>query len=706
MKKSFYTTLLVLSISMYSVGQVKFHKGDAKEISKLLNVTLDRLANAQYRYDISTPIPQREMGEDKYGIPQSVSYKIENKNKSSNWSVEIISKNAVSLDLHLTDIDIKEGSNIYISNADKTTVMGPINSSNIGKLRTLSTIIFEGNSLYIQVIEPAGNYSSFTISQIVHGIKRTGGAESSQRSFGITSTECIPSATCYLSTWGNEIEATGLITISGSQGSGTFLNNELQNRRPFFLTAFHVLDADNNGSLSTTERNAAATCNVVIDFRRTACTGGTIASGTTLTGAVFRSAWSSTDFALIELSATPQIGLRVNYAGWSRSGSTPSTGHVLHHPANEHMRYTSSTSTGLRVYPVNWKYFEIVNFAVGYVTGGSSGSALYNDSRQVVGQLKGGLTQNSCGTLVVSKQFGRFYDSWDGGGTSDTQLRAWLSPTSNLSSMNTFVPLQFSNINYLACNASNTTITLPNVLPGETASWSVSAGLSIVSSTFNSVTIKASGTGSGSATVTATFGASSISKTVLYGKPTFNLTYQDSASANNPVSSMNYPNQGEIQVQLNTLYLNTLSGNVQWNPSPIWYGGAGGPANTVYTMNLWPGESITFSPITAVNACGSTSVASATFTVPISLLAYPNPATSLLNVSNADIANISRIDIYSMNLNSRVKSYSPAEVSKLDKGSSKSKISLDIKGLNFGIYYLHVYYKNGKKPEIVKFIKE
>lgn len=527
MKKTLQSLAIAMVISVINCfGQVPFYKGDGNDISNFINVKLDPTKkNSNYTFNLSTPSRLETTSTDSYGIPEKVSYKIKNENRSSSWVVEIKSENAISLDVYLTDIDIQEGSEIYLYNSDQSTVMGPVNVNNIHpELKHLSTVVFEGNTLYIQINEGEGNATSFTVSQIVHGVKQIGNFEKldekTDPEYDIMSIDCIPSATCHYNNWGLQIEATGRILYGGAKfGSGTFLNNELQDRTPYFLTAFHVLDTDGNGSLSVGEKAAASSCNIVIDFRRITCVG-TIMAGTSLTGAVFRSAWNSTDFALIELLTIPPIGLRVNYAGWNRSGSTPNRGHVLHHPEAEHMRYSSSTNLGIRVYPLNWNYFEIFNFDEGFTTSGSSGGALYNDSRQVIGQLKGGLPQNDCNNLIEAKHFGRFYDSWDGGGTSDTQLKHWLSPTNNYSSLETLDPLRFSNANYTVCYGTNTTITLPHVIPGESASWSVSSGISIVSSTYNSITVTATNPGTnGPASVTATFGAEEITKHVWYGVP-------------------------------------------------------------------------------------------------------------------------------------------------------------------------------------------
>jgi hypothetical protein len=60
----------------------------------------------------------------------------------------------------------------------------------------------------------------------------------------------------------------------------------------------------------------------------------------------------------------------------------------------------------------------------GTTEGGSSGAPLFNQNHKIVGQNHGG--NSSCPS--VSKWYGRFDVSWEGGGTSSTRLKDWLDP--------------------------------------------------------------------------------------------------------------------------------------------------------------------------------------------------------------------------------------------------------------------------------------
>lgn len=409
-----------LLIDATVTAQIPVYHGDANEIQKRIPDNLD-VSRVHYNFSVETPETPKKFHPDRYGIVDSTSLRASNPGDESNWVVRLESPNALSIDLVLTDVNFSRGSKVYIFNEDKTNVLGPINwEKERNPLNILSTSSFDGNIVYIKVIEDGKGKSSFTISSVIHGFRRLGSAIETESPNGrvnaISSVSCIPDATCYPS-WSNQWEMIGRISVSGANGTGTFLNNEAQDRKPFFLTAFHVLDANDDNSLSTAEKNAVNTCVVLIDFRNVTC-DGSVNVGALLTGGNFRAAWKSTDFALIEMFNIPDISNQVNYAGWSRSGSTPSQGFTLHHPDSQNMRYSASASSGVRVFPLNWNYLEVFNWGVGLTAPGSSGGPLFNSSFQVVGQLAGGLS--SCSFTIGNDIYGRFYDSWDGGGTSDT----------------------------------------------------------------------------------------------------------------------------------------------------------------------------------------------------------------------------------------------------------------------------------------------
>ncbi len=139
-------------------------------------------------------------------------------------------------------------------------------------------------------------------------------------------------------------KAVARFSINGGQGTGTLINNEANNGRAYFLTAFHVVDRNKNGVLDASEINALSTATFRFEFWRTNCNGNnSIANGIGFSGAILRASWKYTDMVLLELMNPPGIGDCVNYAGWTRQTGAPAnnTGFVIHHPQGDDMRITS-----------------------------------------------------------------------------------------------------------------------------------------------------------------------------------------------------------------------------------------------------------------------------------------------------------------------------------------------------------------------------
>lgn len=231
--------------------------------------------------------------------------------------------------------------------------------------------------------------------------------------------------------WRNEIPSVAVISTGGSRFcTGFMVNNVRQDLTPYFQTAFHC---------TVTSSNAASLV-CFWNYENTTCrTPGSTASGSTgngsltqfNTGSTFRAGSSASDFTLVQLSQAPNPLWKVSFAGWDARNveTTASTG--IHHPNVDEKRisfdYNASTTTSYSgsTSPGDGTHIRIGNWELGTTEGGSSGSPLFNQNHQVVGQLHGGTA--SC-TSVTNDFYGRVSVSWLGGGTAATQLKSWLDP--------------------------------------------------------------------------------------------------------------------------------------------------------------------------------------------------------------------------------------------------------------------------------------
>ncbi len=258
------------------------------------------------------------------------------------------------------------------------------------------------------------------------------------------------------------------------QCTGTLINNEQNNGRPYFLAAFHCIDLDDNGIIDNNELQALRRWMFQFQFWRTQCSGNTNNTGIQFNGAILRAQNRSTDMVLLELIEQPGIGDGVNYAGWNRqtNASSNSQSFIIHHPDGEDMRYTQTRF--VRNFLFNSNYWQAA-YSTGVVAGGSSGSALFNENGQIIGQLKGGAS--SCNLTDFSDRYGKFYRSWDNG-----NLQPWLSPVQNNQSAPTLVlfPLEIQGSETVSCS-NPSQFSVPAGLEGCTYQWTVSSNLQIVS---------------------------------------------------------------------------------------------------------------------------------------------------------------------------------------------------------------------------------
>jgi hypothetical protein len=297
----------------------------------------------------------------------------------------------------------------------------------------------------------------------------------------------------------NSARAVARFASNGHVCTGTLLNSENNNGRAFFLTAFHCIDVGggifgwSNGEIDADEEAALANARFQFQFWRTTCNGTVNNTFIHFTGAVIRAAWKNSDVVLLELINPPGVGDGVNYAGWNRQTNAPSDNgsYIIHHPRGEDMRVTSTRSVG------HWFWnnmFWTAKYSSGTVTGGSSGSALFNEMGQVVGQLRGGWS--SCNYTDFGDRYGKFNHSWNGAG-----LQQWLSPNQGLQNIETLVlsPMQIRSFGDVNCTSS-TTFFVPNLL-GCSYVWTTSSNLQIVSGQ-NTPTVSVMAIGGGNSTGT------------------------------------------------------------------------------------------------------------------------------------------------------------------------------------------------------------
>lgn len=353
------------------------------------------------------------------------------------WRLRIASEGARSLSLHLRDLILPEGAQLWLYDASGSgDRQGPYDRN--------SAAIFQGELwlpvvraseavLEVQLPAAAAGDLRLGISEAFHGFRSlsaTGGNEP-KASIASDSGSCNIDVVCSAGNgWSSEIRSAVLLSTAGvSLCSGSLVSNTRQDDRPLILTANHC------GIRSSNVRSVTAYFNL-----QSSTCGGNQNGRTdqTLSGATFLARDVNSDFTLFTLASNPPSAYNAYYAGWdARSGVAPQSGVAIHHPSGDEKKisvYSSAASASDDVtigeggsnFTVDaWR----VVWSQGTTEAGSSGAALWNQDHRVVGVLSGGGA--SCSARSEPDFFARLERGWTANSASSGQLKAHLDPNSS-----------------------------------------------------------------------------------------------------------------------------------------------------------------------------------------------------------------------------------------------------------------------------------
>jgi len=543
--KKYYLLLAFLIVTAFTQAQVVVKSIDElteREIQKLtLSIEAPEMRLPSYDYTSSQEGNEGEIfsGPFKFGKGHEMGIGLKDgvwyrEGKRYGWRLKISSSGAYSLNLIFDTLVLPEGVELYIFDEKKTVIMGPINNKNSIGADEFWTDLLPGNAIILELVgnEKELEAVDLNIFKVIHGFIDT-------FSVGFGQSEpCNIDIDCPVGQpFEEESNAVARLLVADGEGfcSGSMINNTCLDFTPYLLTADHCLDPNtNNWVFRFQYRSPNPRCD--------GQGGGTNNPAYIYyNGAVVRANRQQTDFALLELNTQPSHP-NLSYLGWSRvaAGITNTAG--IHHPKGDLMKISIDNNAPIGVgddivideitYPAG--NFLEVDFDIGTVEAGSSGSPLLDNNRRTIGQLLGGNTGNRC--LITDGLYGRLDVSWNGGGNAATRLRDWLDPTDTDDQTTNTVPVPSVTGPDRICTA-NTNFTLQNVPAGQTVTWAVSPTYLFPSTgrtgTGTTASLRASGTSiSGSATLTYTVdtdcGEYQVSKAIWVGVP--NTTMQVDAN--------------------------------------------------------------------------------------------------------------------------------------------------------------------------------
>lgn len=344
------------------------------------------------------------------------------------WRLKVKCQNALTVNLTFDNVSIPQGNEMFVYNEDQSFVLGSFTDKHVYKGQ-LGTELVPGEVVFIEYYVSAQNLSSSSslrLNTITHGYRTA--KEFSEKAFG-TSGNCNMNAICDDGIPFNDQIRSAVMLVSGSNGfcSGALINNTLDDGTPYVLTANHCYSNPTNWIFR-------------FNWQSSTCANpNSSPSFESLSGATLRARGSESDFCLVEITGGLDNGTVPNsyqafFAGWNNEDIPATSAVGVHHPDGDIKKISFDddalvSGNGMNS-PVNDTQWEVVWDRNTTTEGGSSGSPLFNQNGQIIGQLWGGGA--SCWNLSAPDYYGKLSYSWDPSGSSNSgQLKHWLDPNNS-----------------------------------------------------------------------------------------------------------------------------------------------------------------------------------------------------------------------------------------------------------------------------------
>lgn len=346
-------------------------------------------------------------------------------NDSVHHALIIASPEALSINIIFNDFFLPQGSSITFSSANKQQIE-VISRSPFSSPSTFASPLIDDDTIIIHIQEPIANnnFSRFEIEQISQGFKHIGTNASRLRA-----ADCHININCdEAADWKMQKKSVCRLLIGNRYCTGTLVNNTANDTTPYVLTANHCVR-------STTE---AAKTIFYFNYEHFNCEStSTLTRNQYISGAelIATGKGNQLDFTLLKMSATPPASFQVYYSGWDAKHEQSLGESCIHHPGGGAKRlalsqsalktgtFSELNSDGSKFIPKS--HWLVSKWSRGTTAGGSSGSALLNENKQIIGVLTGG--ESNC-AAPNNDYFTKFSFAWDYNSEAEYQLKKWLDP--------------------------------------------------------------------------------------------------------------------------------------------------------------------------------------------------------------------------------------------------------------------------------------
>jgi len=354
------------------------------------------------------------------------------------WSIAIRTEQAWRMRIRLGDVRLPKDAKIWVY-GENEEIAGPFGTELLGPDGTLWTPSVGGPEIRLEISVPDAAWESEAAPSLkVLAISELfplsdAGQPELQGKLQSKDTSCVVDAACLGAGDWSPIDSikkavTHLQYQDGGSGyicTGSLVNDKVQGTFvPYLLTANHCFST----------QSAASSLEAFFDYIDSTCGGSAPPLGTLprSNGSTLLETSSTSDFTFVRLNQSP--GGR-GYLGWTTT--EPANGATLYrvsHPEGRPAAYSKSTKVANPLFTcgMSTTNFHFANTVIGGTFGGSSGSALLNESGQILGQLRGGCGQDPSNGCDYSNydQDGKFsvtfphisqYINVEGGGGSCVQ---------------------------------------------------------------------------------------------------------------------------------------------------------------------------------------------------------------------------------------------------------------------------------------------
>lgn len=326
------------------------------------------------------------------------------------FRLKFVLPQATGMQFFFDRFQIPAGGSLFFYNPAKTVRKGAYTEKNNRPENNFATSIIKGDTIILEYFEPLNTAGELHLESMVFCFDYpVGVSESNRGPYGNSASLCEVNSTCAQGEgWEDERAAVGLILFTNTKnnltawGTGALLNTRSKAESKegrYFVTAEHLEKIKDPNNADYVAATYYYKWTFMFHFEASSCSApnATAPDNYTLSGCVkYTNSESypvSTDLMLLHLIEEIPNDYKLCYAGWDKSGNTPSSTVGLHHPQGDFMKISVETRPA-QTYPT--QDYWMVDFAdfnvpgnIGTTEPASSGSPLFNADHRFIGQLFG-----------------------------------------------------------------------------------------------------------------------------------------------------------------------------------------------------------------------------------------------------------------------------------------------------------------------------